>query len=128
MVFVLRAFISVYQRRLAVQNDLNFRALTWHRTQDELATHLVNSLFHSQQSKAFVFRVQVKSRTVVNQTELDFFPANRQSGSEVFRLRGPFALDTLSYGIGDRCERIENGVRKYGTSEHRHHPHRPALY
>ena len=38
-----------------------------------------------------------------------------------------FALDTLRYGIGDRCERIENGVGKYVTSEHRHHPHRPTL-
>src|SRR2546425_468437 len=70
-----------------IQNNLNLRALAWHGTQDELATHLVNAFFHSQQSKAFVFRVQVKSSTVVNKTELDLVRANDQSGSEVFRFR-----------------------------------------
>ena len=59
--------------------------MAWHGTQDELASHLVNAFFHSQQSKALVFRVQVKSSTVVNQTELDLVRANDQSGSEVFR-------------------------------------------
>jgi len=37
--------------------------------------------------KAFMFRMQIKSRTVVNLTKLDFFRGNRQSGSEVFCFR-----------------------------------------
>src|SRR3989442_301620 len=68
-----------------IQDDLNFSALTWHRTHDELSTHLVNAFLHAHQTKAFVFSVQIKSRTVVNQTKLDFFRAYRQSGPEVFR-------------------------------------------
>src|SRR5438552_6075856 len=84
-----RMFASVvrFWFNWVIQNNLNFRALAWPGTQDELATHLVNAFFHSQQSKAFVFRVQVKSSTVVNKTELDLVRANDQSGSEVFRFR-----------------------------------------
>src|SRR6266566_4422360 len=70
-----------------IQDDLNLCALTWHGTKDELATHLANSFFHSQQPKAFVFRVQVESGAVVNQAELGLFRANGQSCSEVFRFR-----------------------------------------
>src|SRR5437879_1548134 len=69
------------------QNDLNLRALAWHGTQYELAADLVNPFFHAQQTKTFVFRVQVESGAVVHQTKLDLFRANGQGGSEVFRLR-----------------------------------------
>src|SRR5207248_8063773 len=79
--------ISVYQCRLAVQNNLNLRALTRHGTQDELTTDLVNSFFHSQQAEAFMFRMQVKSNTVVHKTELDFIRGNVQSSSEHLRFR-----------------------------------------
>src|SRR5881394_2021127 len=84
-----RMFASVVGLWLGwfIQNDLNFSALTWHRTHDELSPHLVNSFFHTQQSKAFVLRVQIKSRAVVNQMKLDLFRANLQSGSEVFGFR-----------------------------------------
>src|SRR5882672_8831067 len=70
-----------------IQNDLNLCALTWHRTQNELSPHLVHAFLHAEQTKAFMFRMQIKSGTVVNQTELDFFRANRQSGPEVFCFR-----------------------------------------
>src|SRR6266850_5679188 len=70
-----------------IQNDLNLRALTRQGTQDELTTDLVNAFFHSHQSEAFMFRVQVKSNTVVHKTELDFIRGNSQSGSEHLRFR-----------------------------------------
>src|ERR1041385_9030673 len=73
--------------RRVIQNDLNLRALTWLRTQDELSAHLVNAFLHAEQTKAFMFGVQVKSRTIVNQAKLDFLRANQQSGSKVSRLR-----------------------------------------
>src|SRR5713101_7052019 len=81
-----RMFASVagFWFNWVIQNDLNLRALIGHGTKDELATHLADSFFHTQQSKSFVFRTQVKSRTVVNQPELGFFGANGQSRSEVF--------------------------------------------
>src|SRR6266700_3869624 len=84
-----RMFASVVRLWFSwvIQDDLNLCALTWHGTQNELATHLANSFFHSQQSKAFVFRVQVESGTVVNQTELGLFRPKGQSCSEVFRFR-----------------------------------------
>src|SRR5712691_1782605 len=86
---VSRMFSSIVEFLFSrlIQNDLNLRALTWHRTQDELSPHLVNAFLHAEQTKAFMFRMQIKSGTVVNQTELDFFRANRQSGPEVFRFR-----------------------------------------
>src|SRR5882724_1818158 len=67
------------------ENDLNFSALTRHGTQDELTTHLVHSFFHSNQPKAFVFRVQIKSNAIVHETKLDFIRTNGQRGSEVSR-------------------------------------------
>src|SRR5437867_3711453 len=70
-----------------IQKDLNLRALTRHRTQDELSPHLVNPFLHAEQTKAFMFGMQIKSSAVVHQTKLDFFRANRQSGSEVFGFR-----------------------------------------
>src|SRR5713101_7503307 len=70
-----------------IQNDLNLCALTWHRTQDELPPYLVNAFLHTEQSKTFTFRMQIKSRTVVNKAELGFFRAKGQSGSEVFCFR-----------------------------------------
>src|SRR6266568_2480067 len=82
-----RMFASAVGFWRVIQNDLNLRALAWHGTQDELATPLVISLFHDQQSKAFVFLVHIKSRTVVNKTELEFCRADGQSGSEVLRFR-----------------------------------------
>src|SRR5207249_9689861 len=80
-----RMFVSVVELCLSwvIQNDLNLRALSWHRAQDELATHLVNPFLHPEQSKAFVLGVQVKSTAVIDQTELNFFRAKGQSRSEV---------------------------------------------
>ena len=49
----------------------------------KLATHLVNAFFHSQQSKAFVFRVQVKSGTVIKKA-----PELRHSHAPLPILRG----------------------------------------
>src|SRR5438093_9468405 len=75
--------ISVYERRLAVQNDLNLRSLPWHRTQDELAAHLVNPFLHTGQPETFVFGMQVKSTTVIHQAELNLFRAKGQRRSEI---------------------------------------------
>src|SRR5712671_6774563 len=79
-----------------LQNDLDLRALTRQGTQDELATHLADPFFHTQQAKALVLGVQVKSGTVVNQAELDLFRPKGQSGHEVFRLR---VFDRIRQGL-----------------------------
>src|SRR6185295_12928176 len=36
-------------------------------------------------------------------------------------LLGPPALDPLRDCVGNRCQRVENGFRKWATSEQRHH-------
>src|SRR5262245_34021589 len=39
----------------------------------------------------------------------------------------PLALDTLRDGVGNRCERVENGFRKSMTREQRHHSDQTIL-
>src|ERR1043166_6797856 len=39
----------------------------------------------------------------------------------------PLALDPLRDRVGNRCERVENGFRKWATREQRHHSNQPIL-
>src|SRR5262247_731494 len=39
----------------------------------------------------------------------------------------PLALDPLRDRVGNRCERVENGFRKWATREQRHHSDQPIL-
>src|SRR4030095_13503386 len=43
------------------------------------------------------------------------------------RLLRPLALDPLRDRAGHRCERVENGFRKWATREQRHHSDQPIL-